>query len=276
MKQELKWLSVVLGILIALAGTVFGAFASTPRLGRADEAPAGPKPAAAAPESALAACTAMEASDVAWVTLDDEGDVDEQVDSYPSGVTGITPIFEYNCVPKKTTIVSVFTFDGEQIYSDSEQLKASNTSGIYGYPLITTDDTPMEEGEWGVEFYHNKKLLTAGSVVVGEGGVSDTVTVVGTIRDAKTKKAIKGAIILFLTPGVTVEDFIDGGQQDEDVYTGGKTDSKGRFELELPLEREVEYSVIVVAKGYKPIAQDGLIVAEDDPDPLELDIKLSK
>jgi hypothetical protein len=271
MKNPLKFLALLLAVSIALMATVFSAFASAPALHRTGLASA----VSEALPSAQA-CARMQASDVAWVTLDDEGDIDEQVEAYPSGSTGITPIFEYNCVPKKTTIVTVFSFEGETVYTDKEQLKASNSDGVYGYPLATTDDSPMDEGEWGVEFYNNKTLLTSSTVIVGAEEGGDTVTVIGTIKDAKTKKGIKGAVFLVLVPDVTVEDFIDGGQQDEDVYTAGKTDGKGYFELENPLEREVPYSVIVVAKGYKPIAQDGLSVAADDPDPLELDIKLTK
>ena len=271
MKHELKFLGVVLGVSIASMATVISALASVPAFGRAG-AVSGAEPI----RLAAAACNKMKVSDVAWVTLNEEGDIDEQVESYPSGVTGITSVFEYDCVPKKTTIVTVFTLDGETVYTDKEALKASNTSGFYGYPLSTTDDSPLDEGEWSVEFYNNKTLLTSSTVIVGEEGGGDSVTVIGTVKDAKTKKGIKGAFVLFLVPGVLVQDFVDGGQKDEDIFTGAKTDSKGKFELESPLERNVEYSVIIVAKGYQPIAQDGLSVADDDPDPLELNITLSK
>lgn len=274
MRNELKFLAIVLGVSIALVAVVFSAFAAPPTLGRTSASPASQSHG---PNIGLAAaCTKIKASDVAWVTLNEDGDIEDQVESYPSGTNLIVPVFQYDCVPKKTTIVTVFTLDGEQVYNDSESLKASNTKGTYGYPLGTTDESPMDEGEWGVEFYNSKTLLTSGSVIVGEAQGGETVSVVGTIKDAKTKKAIKGAVILFLNPGVTVKAFVNGGQKDKDVYTGGKTDSKGQFEVESPLEREVEYSVIVVAKGYKPIAQDGFTVAADDEDPVVLNITLSK
>ena len=274
MKTQLKFLSIVSGVAVALTAVVLTAFASAKGVGRTPGMSVGATLGVV--RTSLAACTKMTATDVAWVTLNDDGDIEEQVESYPSGVTSIVPVFQFDCVPKKTTIVTVFSLDGETVYNDSEQLKASNTRGTYGYPLSTTDESPMAEGEWGVEFYNNKTLLSSGVVVVGETEGGDTITVIGTIKDAKTKKPIKGALILFLNPGTTVEDFVDGGQKEEDVYTAGKTDSKGQFELESPLEREVEYSVIVVAKGYKPIAQDGLSVDADEPDPLELNITLSK
>lgn len=279
MKQQLKLLAVVLGAAIALIATVFSAFAS-PNLGRANVSLAAPLNLTgdAAP---LAACTTMEASDVAWVTLTEDGDIDEQVEVYPSGTTLITPVFEYNCVPKKVTIVTVFTLDEETVFTDKEPLRTSNNEGLYGYPLGTTDESPMDDGEWGVEFYNSKTLLTSGTIVVGEDGgnggqPSADVTVQGTVTDKKTKKPIKNAVILILEPGVTIQDFIDGGQKDADVYTAAKTDSKGLFALEDTLERGTEYSIIVVAKGYKPTGVDGFVIGDDDPDPLDLTITMTK
>lgn len=277
MKTQLKLMAVLVGASLAVLATVFSAFASTPGLQRAGTVAA---PAAPAELGIVekAACTKMKASDVAWVTLTDEGDIDEQVEVYEGGTTTITPVFEYDCVPKKTTIVTVFTLDGEEIFSDKEPLKASNSKGLYGYPLSRTDEEPVDEGTWGVAFYNNKTLLTDGEIAVGEGGdgPSSAVTVQGTVKDAKTKKAIKGAIILVLQPGVTTEEFIDGGQKKTDVYTAAQTDSKGKFALPDQLERGTEYSIIGVAKGYKPVGQDRFVAEDDDPDPLELNITLKK
>jgi hypothetical protein len=277
MKTQLKFMAVLVGASLAVLATVFSAFASTPGLQRAGTLTVSAAPAALGVAERAAACTKMTASEVAWVTLTEDGEIDEQVDAYESGTTVITPYFEYNCVPKKTTIVSVFSLDGEQIYSDKEPLKANNAKGGYGYPLSTTDESPVDEGTWSVEFYNNKTLLTSGEIVVGEGGGgSSAVTLQGTVKDAKTKKAIKGAIVLVLQPGVTIDKFIKGGQKDSDVYTAGQTDSKGQFVLPDQLERSTEYSLIAVAKGYKPVGQDKFVVADSDPDPLDLNITLKK
>ena len=100
------------------------------------------------------------------------------------------PIFQYDCVPKKTTIVTIFSLDGETVFNDKEPLKASNSSGVYGYPLATTDDSPMDEGEWSVEFFNNKTRLTSGSVIVGEeSGGGETVKVGATGGEIAFEKA---------------------------------------------------------------------------------------
>ncbi len=274
MKTQLKFIAVFVGVSVAVVATVFSAFASAPGLGRVRQLAA---PAAARLTANAAACTKLEASPVGWVTLDEDGNIDEQVEAYDSGATTITPVFEYDCVPKKVTVVTTFTFNGEVVFTDKESLKAANSQGLYGYPLSKTDESAMDEGEWGVEFRNGKTLLTSGTVVVGEAGeASSAVTVQGTVKDAKTKKAIKGAIILVLNPGLTVQAFIDGGQKDKDIFTAGKTDSKGQYELAAQLERNTEYSIIAVAKGYKAVGQDDFVIGDDDPNPYALDATLKK
>jgi hypothetical protein len=277
MKHQLKWMLIVVGALVALIGTAFSATATGPRLSGQT------LPSAShlhrRDHSALA-CTEMLAGDVAWVTLTEDGDIDEQVDAYESGTNLITPVFEYNCVPRSVTIVTVFALDGEPVFSDKESLRSSTAEGLYGYPLGTTDGSALDDGEWGVEFFNNKTLLTEGVVSIGEGGgtntVDETVTVEGVVTDKKSRKPIKGAIIIILQPGITVEEWVDNDQPDDEVFTAGKTDSKGQFTLENPLEREVTYSIIVVAKKYKPLANNDFVIGAEEEDPVQLTIKLTK
>jgi hypothetical protein len=215
------------------------------------------------------------------VTLDDQGDVADQVDSYPSGATVITPLFEYSCVPKKTTIVSVFSLNGEVVYSDKESLKATNSKNRYVYPLGTTDDTPMDEGNWSVEFFNNKTLLTSGETEVGGGNGGDdpangtTARVEGTVTNNKTGKPIEGATILVLT-GTDVDTWIDAGKPQDNVVTAGRSDSAGAFTLQQPLERSVAYALVVVAKGFRPLGANDYTIAPDQPEPVVLNIKMSK
>jgi len=281
MKQQIKWLIITVGVSVAVIATVFSAFAGAPALGRHGGV-AAPPPIERG-EDNTASCTKIKASEVAWVTLTEEGDVDQQVDSYPAGTSQITPLFQYNCVPKKVTIVTVFTLNGESVFTDKEPLKATNSKGTYGYPLGTEDNSALDDGEWGVEFYNNKTLLTSGTIMVGgEGGgqgtdqTSSTVAVEGTVKDKKSKKPIKGAVVLILNPGVTVQKFVKGGQKDSDVFTAAKTDSKGQFTLTDPLERNTEYSIVVAAKGYKAIGLDKFVIDDQQPDPLQLDITMTK
>ncbi len=276
MKHSFKFTFSLVGAALIILTSVFGAAAQTHLRGQGQTLPA--------PEGdVLAACSKMQASAVTWVTLTSDGDIDEEIEEvYPPETNLITPVFQYNCVPKKTSIVTVFKLDGEEVYSDKESLKSTNAKGLYAYPLGTDDDSPLPEGDWTVEFYNSKTLLTEGTILIGEGGgtgtttTSSKVTVGGGVTDKKSKKAIKGATILVLEPGVTVQNFIDGGQKEKDVFTAGQTDSKGKFVLADQLLRDTGYSIIVVAKGYKATAADGFMIGADESDPVVLNITMNK
>ncbi|HWQ12935.1 MAG TPA: carboxypeptidase-like regulatory domain-containing protein [Roseiflexaceae bacterium] len=222
-------------------------------------------------------CRALTAtSEVMWYVSEEE----PAVDFYPSGVESIEPYFEYSCVPKNTKIATVFTLDGEEVFSDSEAVPASNSPNYYFYPL-TSKKGVMPDGEWGVTFLVNNKVVAEGSITVGGTGGEDpgpatTVQVGGTVTDKRTKKPIKGALFVVLNPGVTVQDFADSDFAEEHILTSATSDASGEFVLDTPLERNVEYSVVVAAKGYKPIAQDGFTITDEDPDPLILNVALVK
>jgi hypothetical protein len=219
-------------------------------------------------------------SSVSWVTLDEDFNIEEQVSSYPRGATLITPLFEYNCVPQRLSIVSVFSYEDDVVYSDQENLNASTAPGLYGYPLGTTDNSALSDGSWGVEFYVNDQLIAGGAVTVGGGGgqtnTNELVTVGGTVVAAASGRPIAKALILFLVPGISVQDFIDHEYADADVYTGAETNSRGQFTLADAVERNVPYSIIVVADGYKPLTVDGFVIEDDVPAPVNLDIELAQ
>ena len=280
MKLSLKVVTALFAAAVILVGTVFTAVAARPalRAGSAVQSRIEPAPAAAT-------CTKLQASDIAWVTLTSDGEVDEQVDSYPSGTDTITPVFEYPCNPKKATIILNIYYNGESIGQIKDSLVVTKKKGFFGIPISYEDGSALDEGTWAVEYVAGKTVLTKGEVVVGEGQAPDSegLTVFGTVTDKKTKKPIKGAVVLVLNPGVTVEDFVDGGQKPKDVFALAKTDSKGQYTLLDPkgeqeqlLERNVEYSLIVVAKGYKPLAGDGVVIDDTAENPLQVDFQMTK
>jgi len=224
-------------------------------------------------------CTTLAATDgVYWVTLDEDGNVDEQVDTYPSGTTTILPVFDYECVPKRVDITTVFSLDGDVVYSDKESLKASKSAGSYGYPLGTTDGSAMDDGEWQSEFYVDDELLASGTTQLGGGTTDDPanqqVTVDGTVVDQDSGKPIEGALVIILKPGITVQQFADDDFAQDDAYTWSETNSKGEFILPDPLTRNVEYSLVVSAEGYQLLGVDGFAITDDLEEPISLDIQL--
>ena len=272
MKSLLKTFAVGVGLPLAVVAAAFVAHAAPPVLAAAP-ATGHRSPGLARPF--LQACARLEASDIAWVILDENFEIEDQVDSYPSGTELITPVFEYDCVPSRVSVTTIYSLDGEVVFSDKESLRASTRAGLYAYPLGTTDGTALPEGLWEVEYFNGQTLLTSGEVVVGEAN-SASVPVEGTVKDKKTRRNIRGATILVLQPGVTAQEWVEGGQEGEDVFTAGQSTSQGLFTLEDPLTRNETYSLIVVARGYKPIATDTFVIDDDVEAPAQLDVLLTK
>ncbi len=234
-------------------------------------------------------CGTFKAStDVYWVTLDSNNKIQDTVTSYPDGTNEIVPVFDYDCNPSAFQLVTIFSLDGQQVFTDKQSLAATDQQGSYGYPLVTKDNSPFQNGEWAVQFYQAKQLIASGKVQVGTGGssngngngngsqTSSTVSVQGTVTDKSNGKPINGAVFVVLNEGVTVAQFIKDNFANADVFTGAKSDSSGQFTLPDALKRNTDYSFVVAAKGYKAVEVDGFNIDNSQPDPLVLDVKLAK
>ncbi len=283
---------------------------------------------AAIPEGA-GKCSKMQISDPAlWFATDKKGNVyeDKIVDQYPTGTTTIASGFEYNCIPKNTTLTVVYYFGGfdtEPVFTDSSKESPSDKSGVYWWYIGYEDGTALPEGDWQVEWYINEKLASSGEITVGGGTkddikdinqpteqveptkearpteeateenggtdindiwdfgdeeetTADLVTVQGTVVDGKTKKAIAGALFIVLNPGVGAQEWADNEFPAEDVFTGSETDTKGQFVCDQKLERNVAYTVLVAAKGYQLIVAEDFAIDDEQPDPVDLTIKMYK
>ena len=280
MRSTIKLMLVVVCVCVALIASVFSAFATssgqaTAATDRVDR----PGLRAGGELAPPAACTDMQATDVAWVTLTPNHHIDKQVPAYDSGVTDITPVFQYSCAPNNTTIVSVFSENGLTVFTDKESVKPRTSAGLYGYALETNDGSPISDGEWGVQYFNDKTLLTTGSVTVGNASTdpsqTSTATVQGVVQDQNSQTPIEGAVILILNPGVKSQDFIQNGQQDSDVYTAGKSDSEGAFTLQKKLVRHQVFAMIVAVEGYKSLGSDTFQV-NDEADPVSITISMTK
>jgi hypothetical protein len=236
--------------------------------------------AAAAQPAAAAACTDMQATDIAWVTLKANHHIDKQVSAYASGTQRIVPVFQFSCAPDGATIVSVFSLNGQTIFTDQEAIPARSFPGLYAYSLETLDGTPLSDGQWGVQYFNDRTLLSSGQVQVGNSTGGDpaqttSATVQGVVQDQASQSPIEGAVILVLNPGVKAQDFIANGQNENDVFASGKSDSQGAFTLTKKIARHTAYGMVVVAQGYKPLGSNTFQIA-DDPEPVSITIGMTK
>ena len=257
-----KWMTTLAVTVLAFSSTLStpsASFAHTP----------------SASQSAIR-CTDLGASNLRWVTLSEDGTAGETVEAYPSETQLIYPIFDYECVPRKTTIVTVLSFDNAQVSTRKDTLKASDEPSYFGiYYSYDDEGEYFDDGEWSIEYFSNNELVASGSIMVGEDPTLQ-VTVVGKVTDASSKKSIKGAHVMVLTPGMTSEEFLDNDMPDEDILASALTTVNGSFVLDEPLIRNTEYSIVVTARGYKPTTYDEVSIDDETPDPLRWTITMEK
>jgi hypothetical protein len=273
MKHQFRLITVAMFVILALASGSASTLA-----GRRVSTPASTGVTAqdlSAPEQAVK-CTQMTAGPVRWLDVDEEGTPGDEVESYPSEVTRIYATFDYDCVPSKTTLTTILSYDGKQVTTNKDKPKATDKADVwYIYYHYDNEDEYFEDGEWTVEFFANGEPLASGTVMVGEDPATQ-VSVVGSVIDGRSKKPIKGALVRVLNPGMLAQDFIDNDEPEDDVLTSATSSSTGKFALPEPIKRNTEYSIVVTAKGYKPLLEDGYSVADDEEEPIILAISLSK
>jgi hypothetical protein len=225
------------------------------------------------PAQRSAECTELKAtSEVFWFQLNEDNE-EVVVESYPSGTTRIAAQFELNCIPRRTTIVTVWSLDGKTILTLEDKPRAVNRPYIWSAWLSMRDDSPLPDGEYGVAFYANKKLIVEGEVIVG-GENGDAVTVEGKVADSRSGRPIRNAQVVVLKEGVSGREWLNR-QSEEEVLAYAVTDSKGEFVLNNPIPVGVPHDLLAGARGYQIYLEEDWTIEEDEAeDPLFIEIEL--
>jgi S1-C subfamily serine protease len=87
------------------------------------------------------------------------------------------------------------------------------------------------------------------------------VTIVSTIQAADNKQPIRGALLIVLKPGVKVGD-VNSDNIASMFLTKATSNANGGFVMEGPVPRGQKYSVIVIADGFEPLYEDGVLTTE--------------
>src|SRR5690606_2542353 len=96
----------------------------------------------------------------------------------------------------------------------------------------------------------------------------------GQILDSDTLEGIPGVSVLLISEDFSVADFTRDWRQDQ-LYDLTTTDRNGRFQLERALQRDVPYSIVIIAEGYLPLTADGITIDDETyPDNSPIDVTL--
>ncbi len=199
---------------------------------------------------------------------------------FPAGTTKVFGVFGYENMQNGMELGIQYYYNGQEDVGGTYEWKGGASGTDYVW-LKNEDGLPT--GNYGLELYLEGRIAQEGSFSIVEGGgaggglplTEGDVLVTGIIRDADTQRGIPGAIFAALNPGVSVKDF--AATEDESmIFAYAKADQRGYFELNRKLTRGETYSLIIGAKGYQPILEDGSQVPQDAPSRLELTIDLQK
>lgn len=107
---------------------------------------------------------------------------------------------------------------------------------------------------------------------------ADLVYIKGTISDADTRRGVGGAQFFVLKPGLSASKAAaDDNLTADEILTLGTTDASGVFRTEAAVPKGQSYSVIVFARGYRPILADGQVnIPASAGNPYAVDAEIRK
>jgi hypothetical protein len=210
--------------------------------------------------------------------------LEQPITSYPSNTVAMAAAFDFTGMTDGQEWAELWTVDGQEIYSG----KYAWTEGESGqtFTCIYANEGSLPDGNYKLQLFAgtNSPLLAESNVTVGGGGSgvvvpppsSSGVTLYGTVTDADTGGPIANATVFVLVPGVTYDAWSGRNYPDADVYMYALTDSNGYYEMPYTVERSQSYTVVAGAQGYYDRYGDNLVWTDQDANPYQMDIQMTK
>ena len=220
---------------------------------------------------------------LSWFMIDSQGNVGDQVDSYPSGVTVLFAGFKFSGFTNGEPWQEIWTTGADTIFSGSYDWD-QGSEGSYATSVSKQGD-PIPDGSYHLEIYagDNSSPLAQSDVTVGKGtsGPSQpssggAVQLSGTVTDENTGNPIRNAYVIVLNSGLTFDEWSGNDYPTEDMLTYAKTDSNGEYTLPMKLQRNTPYTVVASADGYIDAYGDNLVWNDSDPADYVMDITLGQ
>ncbi len=205
------------------------------------------------------------------------------LNNFPSAIDTLYALFDWQQITPGTLWTVRWSVDDDLFYEQT--LPWNATENGQGYLVRLLAPAAIPDGTYRMDLFVGDIQLASAEAQVGIGQLpidrfaqASGVQLRGLILDADTGHGIPGVTFVLLSEEFSVEDFVWDQNQ---IYAMAVTDRNGRFQIDRPLEltigeNEIAYSVVIVAEGYLPITQDGLIVTPTTDNPLNLVIELTR
>jgi hypothetical protein len=185
--------------------------------------------------------------------------------------------FDYEGMVNGAEWVSRWYYE-DQMVLETPAIWDGGESGTSWVSISHPDGLPA--GLFELELEVQGEIFQTGSFTVQEGGgpVEPTeVGVIGVVIDRNNSRTtISGALIVFLQPGFTVQQWIDDDFPDSMIHGSATSNRNGDFQLDNTVVPGEFYSIVVVHDDYEPIAADDWQIPEDTGDPYELEVAMDR
>ena len=220
---------------------------------------------------------------ISWFTVDSQGNLGDQVTSYPSGTTVMVAAFKFSGFVNGEPWSEVWTSGGQEVYRNNSNWD-QGSDGAYGTSL-SNQGKPVPDGAYHLELFAGSGTdpLTKSDVVVGKASSTSPkpkpsakggIQISGTVTDKDTGNPISGAYIIVLNSGVKYEDWSSANYPKSDILTYVQSDSNGQYTLPVKLSRNTPYTLVASAKSYYDIYGDDLVWDNTKPADFTLDFTL--
>ena len=183
--------------------------------------------------------------------------------------------FAVSNMTKGTPWRTRWLYEGEEVLAEDDVWDEDGVTATW-VNLSHPDGLPA--GEFTLELYIGERRVQRGSFTVAEGTSASRVqpvNVTGVVREIdNSRRTISGALIAFLNPGVTVDQWVDADFDDSMVYARATSGRNGVYQLDAKVAPGESYAIVVVHDDYEAIVADDYTIPADASDPYELDMTM--
>ena len=211
--------------------------------------------------------------EIRFAKVDDDGNFGDFGDTF-SDIFEVVGVFDYSGMANGVEWGYTWFYEGQNV-ADNSLLWEADEEGSFELYLSHPDGLPA--GNFDLEVYVEGETVQTGSFTVEEGGPGpvEDVGVVGNVVDRNNSRTkISGALIVFLTPGNTVQQWVDADFDESMVHGTATSNRSGEFQLSARVTPGEFYSIVVVHDDYEPIAVDEFQIPPDATDPYELEVTM--
>ncbi len=201
-----------------------------------------------------------------------------EVNNFSNTVDALYAVFNWSQISRGTLWTMRWLVDGDVFYEQTLPW-SNNESGDYFLTRLTGVNG-IPDGTYRMELLIGTVPLVNTEAQVGIGQLpidrfaqASGIQLGGQIIDGETQQGIPGVTFIVISEDFSIADFTWDQSQ---VYALAVTDRNGRFQLDRTLQLAAPYSILIVADGYLPINADGVEFDAETPNPLEMNISLTR